>query len=276
MIIASVLGTLLLSFVSCVNPTLMVRPLHDEANLFIGTASSHTQEQMATVRYEHPVEWAETDLYAILSQLRIQEEGGLLDTARLQRAVFFPEEIPTLLPGLRDAFKLARPSDWIVFAFWVSSPRSETLEVTSGGFFLQDHMLHIILANHHERVLSEEEGILAIRRNPFHIVNGVKGLLQFASDDYVVNSQRNWVSGGFESSAAELILDYKAFLTSTHLPRTTVTERPTGSEHSKEDSALLPSSLIEVRELQEEVSKLKAELSRLKRQLGKEDEAQSP
>ena len=126
-----------------------------------------TPRETTTTQYEHPVEWSESDLHAILSQVRIQEQTGILDSAKPRKIVFFPEEIKALLPGLHHAFKIAQPSDHVVFALWVSSSRSQALEVTSGSLFVQGQMLHIILANHHERVTSEQDGIIAIRQKPF-------------------------------------------------------------------------------------------------------------
>ena len=214
---AIIAGALLLSCVGCAGPTFITRPVQDDLNLLVGLVSYNDQGKAALVRHDHPIEWSDTDLYAILTRLRVQTRGGLLDSPGPARPLFSPEESTHLLPGLREAFRDARPSDWVGFALWASSRKSQALEVTSGGMFLQDRRLHVILANHRERVVSEKDGITAIHSNPFHSLRDVRGTLMFDPASYVVDSRIAWMAGGFESLASELILDYEAFLANARL-----------------------------------------------------------
>lgn len=227
-----IVGTVLLFCSSCASPTFITQPVQDEPNLLVGFASYNDQAPEAPVMHDHPMEWSEADLYAILAGLVIQERGGIMDTPKPPQTVFFPEEIRHLLPGLHEAFRVAGPSDWVVFALWVSSTRSQALEVTSGGMFLQDRRLHVILANHRARVVSETDGITAIRRNPLRLLREVKGTLLFDPAAHVIDSRANWVAGGFESPAAELILDYKTFLASARRSTPTGVEGRTASGSS--------------------------------------------
>ena len=173
------IGSLLLACVGCADPMLITRPVQDEPSLSVGLASYNDPEKVAQVQHNHPREWSEADLHVILTRLLIQKQGGIMDPFKQPRAVFSPDDIFHLTPALRETFMVARPSDWVVFALWGSSPTSQALEVTSGGMFLQDQRLHIILANHRERVSSEQEGIKGIRSNPFRSLRDIKKGKQF-------------------------------------------------------------------------------------------------
>ena len=198
-----------------------------------------------------------------------------MDSSRPLQAVFSPEDMANLIPSLQETFKIAQPSDWIVFAVWGSSNKLQTLEVTSGGMFLEDQRLHIIIANHRERVSSEQDGIQAIRKNPFHSLSDVKGGLMFYPNSYVIDSRNSWIIGGFESPVSELILDYQALLATEPSKKPTHSEESSDSKISKTDSspALLTDS--EAKVMKEEISNLKEELSRLQHQMNQQDEERS-
>jgi HAMP domain-containing protein len=233
----------------------------------VGLASSPDDSSEDETRHDHPVEWTTGDLQAILKRLVIQEGSGLLDSSRRPQAVFSQEDLTHLIPALQQTFNIARPSDWIVFAVWGSSEQTQGLEVTSGGMYLQDQQLHILLANHHERVSSEEDGIQAIRENPFHALRDVKRSLMFYPTSYVMESGNNWIMSGFESPVSEIILDYQALL-ATNRPETPIeTEGAVASEIPKTDPITSPTTDAELGTLQEEISTLKEELSRIKQQM---------
>lgn len=257
---------LLVWTVGCANPGFIIQPVEDEPSLLVGLASSPEGASDTETRYDHPVEWTTGDLQAALKRLAIQEGSGLLDSSRPQQAVFSPENLTHLVPALQHTFNIARPSDWIVFAVWGSSEQTQGLEVTSGGLFLQDHQLHILLANHRERVSSEEDGIQAIRKNPFHALRDVKGSLRFYPTSYVIESRNNWIMTGFESPVSEIILDYQALLATNRPEQSTETAEAISSERPRTDPSPSPTTDAELGTLEEEISTLKEELSRIKQQ----------
>lgn len=271
-IIASIL---LVWTVGCANPGFIIQPVEDEPSLLVGLASSPDGSSAAETRHDHPVEWTTGDLQAILKRLVIQEGGGLMDGSRPPQAVFSPEDLTHLIPALQQSFKIARPSEWIVFAVWGGSEQTQGLEVTSGGLFLQDQQLHILLANHRERVSSEEDGIQAIQKNPFHALRDVKRNLLFYPTNYVMASRNNWIMSGFESPVSELILDYQALLAENRPEKPVEIEEAAASEISKTDRSPSSAAADKLGVLQEEVSTLKEELSRLKQQIKQQAEAPS-
>ena len=236
-------------------------------SLLVGLASSPHGASEAETRHDHPVEWTTGDLQAVLKRLAIQEGSGLMDSSRRQQEVFSQEDLTHLIPALQQTFKIARPSDWIVFAVWGSSEKTQGLEVTSGGIFLQDQELHILLANHRERVSSEEDGIQAIRKNPFHALREVKRSLLFYPTSYVRASRNNWIMSGFESPVSELILDYQALLATNRQETPTETEEAIASEPPRTDPSPSLGADDELGTLQEEITTLKEELSRIKQQM---------
>ncbi len=265
-------GILLLACVGCAEPMFSTRAVQDEPSLLVGLASYTDSEKLAMVRHNHPVDWSETDLRAILARLLVQERGGIMDPTKPPEEVFSPEEISHLVPPLREAFKVAGPSEWIVFALWSSSKESQALEVTSGGMFLQAQRLHIILANHRERVSSEQEGITGIHRNPFRSLQDIKkGTLTFDPIRYVIDSRDNWIAGGYQSPASELVLDLKRLLAMDRFSPLAAPEKLTGSESSAPGPTLTPSSKSELGALREEISNLKEELSRLQHLIIQQD-----
>ena len=253
--------------VGCAIPGFIVQPVEDDPSLFVGLASSSDGASDTETRHDHPVEWTTGDLQAVLKRLAIQEGSGLLDSSRRQQAVFSQEDLTLLIPALQQTFKIARPSDWIVFAVWGGSPKTQGLEVTSGGIFLQDQELHILLANHRERVSSEEDGIQAIRKNPFHALREVKRSLLFYPNNYVIESGNNWIMSGFESPVSEIILDYQALLATNRPEKSTEPEEAIVSERPQTDRNTSPITDVELGTLQEEISTLKEELSRIKQQM---------
>ena len=264
----AIIAVILLAWtVGCANPGFIIQPVEDEPSLLVGLTSLPDGSSEAQTRHDHPVEWTTGDLQAILKRLVIQEGSGLLDSSRRPQAVFSQEDLTHLIPALQQTFNIARPSDWIVFAVWGSSEQTQGLEVTSGGMYLQDQQLHILLANHRERVSSEEDGIQAIRENPFHALRDVKRSLMFYPTSYVMESGNNWIMSGFESPVSEIILDYQALL-ATNRPETPIeTEGAAASEIPKTDRITSPTTDAELGTLQEEISTLKEELSRIKQQM---------
>ena len=262
--------------VGCANPGFIIQPVEDDPSLLVGLASSPDSSSEAETRHDHPVEWTAGDLQAILKRLAIQEGSGLLDSSRRPQTVFSQEDLTDLIPALQQTFNIARPSDWIVFAVWGSSEHTQGLQVTSGGMYLQDQQLHILLANHRERVSSEEHGIQAIRENPFHALRDVKRTLLFYPTSYVMESGNNWIMSGFESPVSELVLDYQALLATNRPETSTETAEATASEIPRTDPITSPGNNDDLGALQEEISTLKEELSRIKQQMKQQAEDPSP
>jgi len=272
------IAILLVWTVGCANSGFIIQPVEDDPSLLVGLASLPDGGADIEARHDHPVTWTTGDLQAVLKRLAIQEGSGLLDSSRKQQAVFSREDLTHLIPALQHTFNMARPPDWIVFAVWGSAEHTQGLQVTSGGMYLQDQQLHILLANHRERVSSEEDGIHAIRQNPFHALKDVKRSLLFYPTSYVVESRSNWIMSGFESPVSEIILDYQALLATNRPDTSPETAEATVADIPRTDPSTAPGNNDDLGALQEEISTLKEELSHIKQQIKQqaEDLSQTP
>lgn len=255
----------------CASPGFIIQPVEDDPSVFVGLASSpEVAAAEPETRHAHPVQWSFADLQAILKRLAVQDGRGFMDASRPAQSLFASEDLPRLIPALQQAFTIARPADWVVFAVWGASPPSQALEVTSGGLYLQDQQLHILLANHRERVSSEEDGIHAIHQNPFRVLRDVKPRLLFFPTDYIKETRTTWLAGGFKPPVSELVLDYHALLEFEPAHHETTnplhTQETTASESHHTSGSLSSAEEAELDTLQKENSFLKEELSRLKQQ----------
>jgi hypothetical protein len=169
-------------------------------------------EQFKALQYDHPAEWNEPELAAILSRLLVQPEMGLLDRKRPPVPVFAAEDISRMTPILRTAFQQAQGSEWISFAFLY--PAGTNLEVTSGAFFIENRRLHVVMANAREVINQFATDIGLVRKNPMRSLRGLHGHLTFDPARFIVETTSNWL-GGSNHSASELVLDYREIHTLT-------------------------------------------------------------
>jgi hypothetical protein len=120
--------------------------------------------------------WRDEELSAILSRLILQERVGLMDNARPPRSVFSLEEINLLVPTVRKSFQEATPREWIVFTLAVGQ-QGTGRETTSGGMFVEEGKLHLVIANHRLALAENSEELARVRANPLHSVQGSGGVL---------------------------------------------------------------------------------------------------
>lgn len=278
----SFLSILLLLCLGCAGPALTSRVVQEETSWFV-RLDSYQDAGNSSLRYEHPATWAVEELFAILGRLLLEERGGLMDSARPPHSVFSAEEITLLVPAMRDAFRMATPSEWVAFS--ISTPSDSGFAVTSGGMFLAGSRLHVIVANHRRLVVRRSEELASVRANPFHSIRGSGGVLTFESSRFVMGKQSNW-SGGHRASASELILDHRAFLSFLKLAGTAPVPAQTagssgpavssesGASHARSSTSGGSDHNRSIIRLQEEVERLQkqvteqaAEIERLNRGL---------
>ena len=262
--------SMLLLCVGCAGTALTSRVVQEESSWFVRLDSYHNTGS-SPARYEHPATWTVEEISAIFSRLLLEDRVGLLDSSRPPRPVFSVEEIGLLAPAIRHSFQQAKPNEWI--SFCLSQLNTPGLAVTSGGIFVADSRLHVVVANHHASIAGGTEELASIRTNPFHSVRGSGGVLTFESPRFVMGTQANW-SAGHRASASELTLDHRAFLSFLKLAGATpASVRAVGSSVpalSSETGASDPNRAIirlqeEVERLKKQVAEQEAEIIRLKR-----------
>ena len=257
----------LLCCLGCAGPTLTTRPVHRDATVFVGLARYADATQAAGIHHDHPIGWSDADLQAVLNRLLLEERMGLLAEARPAQAVFEPDEVPRLSAGLREGFRAAQPSEWVVFVLASPAGGAQEAAVTSGAAFVQERRLHVVIANHRASIPSGPGGMDEVRANPLRPLAAVKGTLGFDPARHVVASRASWLGGASGPSADELIVDHAAFLASAQ-------RQVPGSApvvQGKPDDSEAVALRTQMKQLQEEVALLKeqlaeqtAELARLK------------
>ena len=248
---------MILAASGCAAPSFTLQPIQQEPQVFVGLASHADRAEASALHHEHPATWTEADLRAILGRLLLQERGGLMDPTKPPRPLFATDELARLLPGLRQAFQSARPSDWVVFVL-TDAPATGSRTVTSGALALVDRKLHVILANDHEPLPSDAKGQQDLRANPFRPLRSPRGGLTFDPAHYVTSAGANWLGGASGSPASEVILDYRTFL---DVAQRSAPNPPTPSAASSE-----------IARLKEEVARLRDELARVIQRLNEQTE----
>lgn len=269
---SSFLGLAILFCLGCAGPILTSRVIEQDSFWFV-RLDSFLDAGSASPRYDHPSVWRDEELSAILSRLILQERVGLMDNARPPRSVFSLEEIHLLVPTVRKSFQEATPHEWIVFT--LAAQQATGRETTSGGMFVEEGKLHLVIANHRLPLPANSQELARVRANPLYSVQGSGGLLSFDSPRYVIATKANW-SGGHRASASEVILDHAEFLSSLHRTGSALTSLPAGGSPGSvaaTESDIRrsgPSSSGQV-ESEGNVYRLREEIERLKQQLAEKD-----
>ena len=150
---AVVLGTIALS--SCSRPYLFVRTINEEESRYVRFQARYGQGQDGVaLKFAHPMAFGEPEWAHLLDNIFIQEQQKLLAlgaTRSAPRPAFDEDEKRYLAKHLAEGFQKARPDEWVVF--YLSHPREPgVVEIHSGGFFIEEGRLHLILANYRQPV----------------------------------------------------------------------------------------------------------------------------
>jgi hypothetical protein len=238
---------------------LTTRPVHHDATVFVGLARYADAARAAGVRHDHPAVWTEAEVEAVLSRLVIQERLGLFQAPPPVKEVFTSEQAAQLSPGLREAFRTARPSEWVVFV--LTDPSGSAPTVTSGAVFLMDRRLHVIIANHRVPLSSGTADLDAVRVNPVRPLRGMRGALSFEPARYVMDVHNTWLGGSSAPSASELVLDHVSLLAALR-KETPAPPAATGAGQPANGAAAADAELrAQMKQLQEEVAQLKRQLA---------------
>ncbi|WP_173050177.1 hypothetical protein [Nitrospira sp. KM1] len=175
-----------------------------ESTWFVQLDRSRPSESAALSAYNHPFEWTEPEMTAILTRLLLERETGILHQRRDVEPIFSEDEVSILAPVLRTAFTQATPAERVSFALLI--PSDTKLAVTSGALYVKDRRLHIILANSRERLDPFAADIELVRKNPLRPVRQISGRLTFDPPEVVIENKQNWAGHGDEP-ASEVMLN---------------------------------------------------------------------
>lgn len=245
---------LLVAGAGCVGPSFATREVHREASWFVRLDTFKDPGRAAEVHHDHPAVLSAEELTVILSRLMVQERVGLFDEKPFPQPVFSSTEISRLAPTLQAAFRLARPSEWVIF--YSERQTGVAPEITSGGFFLKGGHLHVLIANHRSWARPVPDEVEEVRANPVRPQGGKGIALSFDPPRYVLKTQVNWMGGSSGAPASELILDYKAFLREVRA-EAPIAPRDVIGQRAGEEEEALGSLKNQVMRLQQEVERLR-------------------
>lgn len=262
-------GILVLLCAGCAGPTIASRTIGGEATWFVRLDTFMDSRSTADLRFDHPAQFSDAELAAILRQVQVQERVGLLERKPFPQPLFSPGEIKQLVPGLQKALRTARPTEWAVF--YSAFPAGSVQEVTSGGLFVKSNRLHVVVANHHGRIPSGSDSLAAIRANPLSPWGGKGVTLSFDPPRFVAGTQATWMGGSAAAPASELVLDHSVFLAEA--------AAPAGAPVTASPVPLAPQAAPPVVQrdagstvMKEQITGLQNEVERLRRRLEEQDE----
>lgn len=165
--------------------------------------------------YDHPVRLSSRDLSAILQAVRVKFKANWLQTlltGQLEPIPLFDEAaLVRVVPPLVAALEKAGPRERVLF--YVAQRRSNARrDVTSGVLFVESRLLHIVLANHQNRVDVIPGAFTYDKEDPEVAVAPQRFTLMFDSPEFVVERKLDLVDGVFGAAPPRLIVDYGLFL----------------------------------------------------------------
>ena len=257
-------AVLVLLCVGCAGPPIASRTVGGEADWFVRLDTFTDSRATADLRFDHPADLSGADVAAILGRVQVQERAGLLEQKPSPQPLFSLSEIKQVAPGIQKALRLAKPAEWVVF--YSALPGGTGQEVTSGGLFVKDNRLHVVVANYHERVPTGEAGLGATRSNPLTPWGGKGVALSFDPVRFVSATQATWMGGSSAAPASELVLDHRAFLADAP----PASAAPVAAAQAPPQVA--PRDADNYAAMKEQMTGLQAEVERLRRRLEEQDE----
>src|ERR1051326_6828583 len=140
---------------SCANVTQVPVSIQETPDRFVRLEPRDGENRReASTPFQHPLKLSTEDWERILSGVQVQsrKDTVLFTIAKNPpQPAFSQEQVAYLSHGLQRVFSRAHPDEFVVFGF--SEARSPQLtEITTGGWFVEGQMLHLILANYRHSV----------------------------------------------------------------------------------------------------------------------------
>jgi len=216
----------LLGLVICVlsgcqlNP--YIRHVHEDEHLVV-RLEDHTGGPFPEnpMPFDHPVALPEEQWERVLRAIQIhQERGGnpafRKDSGRSEKEqvpLFTDEDISFLTPVVAQAFGQARSTEWVTFVMWHHLGSYEWLNraitaqsMTSGGFYVANHRLHLYLINIRSPITStaiKEQ----IWENPFYATDATNYQIESNATQTVTKHPQQGLRGKINPLINEVTLE---------------------------------------------------------------------
>lgn len=275
---AAVVAAFIIWITGCGGPARFTRTVSSDGENYVRLEARYGHGQGygydgAAMPFTHPVVLSETEWERILKKIHVQPRKRLLSIGAMQtdpRAAFDERERQYLAGRLAKAFSMARRDEWVVFCLRRQQEEGEDLrggpgimDMTSGGFFVEGELLHLVLANYRYAVsmpIIQEQ----IKDNPLRpagdaLYELVPSRHQRARQVPTINT--SWdLTQPLRAQLSELVVEYQVLLS---LPDETMLEpglRPPLEERLRTLKRLHEQGLITDEEYRVKLQKLLDEL----------------
>jgi hypothetical protein len=181
---------LLVLFPGCASPPFYSYLVYENPTSFVRLeVSSWADTDLPQTWNAHPVTLSRRQMREALRGLRVREHRAApiiwVSGMAEMEPLFREEEIELLLPSLLEGLELAVPQELVTF--YVSHPINATKrEVTSGGLYVTEGQLHIILSNYRVMYEVPPAGLIYDRRYPLFSLSPSAVDILYKSDEEVV------------------------------------------------------------------------------------------
>ncbi|MDH5699941.1 MAG: hypothetical protein OEZ41_08285 [Nitrospirota bacterium] len=199
-------------FAGCVAPPLYSYLVYENPTSYVRLeVSPWVDPDLPQTLNEHPAIMSRRQMVEALKGLRVREHRsgpirwvrGLADP----EPAFREEEIELLAPRLLEGLGLAVPNELVTF--YISHPINATKrEVTSGGMYVRDGHLHVIMSNHRTNFEIPPAGLIYDRRYPLFSLAPLDVDLLYETEEMVIpKEQRFWEAILGDERSGEIVLD---------------------------------------------------------------------
>ena len=180
-------------FPGCASPPFYSYLVYENPTSFVRLeVSSWADTDLPQTWNAHPVTLSRRQMREALRGLRVREHRAApiiwVSGMAEMEPLFREEEIELLLPSLLEGLELAVPQELVTF--YVSHPINATKrEVTSGGLYVTEGQLHIILSNYRVMYEVPPAGLIYDRRYPLFSLSPSAVDILYKADEEVVLSK---------------------------------------------------------------------------------------
>lgn len=206
----------LIGYTACQNRPVLTDAIYEDQSLFVRLAVDHT----VGGGHSHPANITTAEMTAVLSGMTIEEPNAILPSLPLpgqrneppRHAAFTGAEIELLAPLLVKGLNSAKPEEIVTF-YWITQQPPPIDQVTSGGIFVEDDKLHVILSNYRSptRYPPDAETMRSLdgRSTPLQPLVPQEASLTFHPATALLPSEQGFLKNPFHSKRREIAVLFK-------------------------------------------------------------------
>ena len=180
-------------------PHVVTQKVYEDPNREVGVQIVSERSRGRT--FSHPAYLKESDIANVMNGLYVERQSAALSLPLLDKGeadrypVFSPNEIAFFAPLLAQGLGQAQPNE--VVTFYERGEISHVHQLTtSGGIFLQENVLYVILSNHGAQTeiwQDVEEYHSPVRLQPLKQLEPQPGRLVFEPAQFMVSSKKETI-----------------------------------------------------------------------------------